>query len=43
VDPPATEADYRAYEAYAKERTYHDDERVQTEFPRHRRGRTAQD
>lgn len=43
VDPPATEADYRAYEAYAKERTYHDDERVQTEFPRHPRGRTAQD
>ena len=43
VDTPATEADYRAYEAYAKERTYHDDERVRTEFPRHPRGRTAQD
>ena len=38
VDTPATEADYRAYEAYAKERTYHDNERVRTEFPRHPRG-----
>jgi membrane protein len=35
VDIPATEADYRAYDAYAKERTYHHDEAVHTEFPRH--------
>ena len=34
VDTPATEADYRAYDAYAKERTYLDDERVYTEFSR---------
>lgn len=33
VDPPDTEADRRAYDKYAKERTYHDDERVQAEFP----------
>ena len=43
VDTPATEADYRAYEAYAKERTYHDDEHVEAEFPRHPRGPAAQD
>ncbi|HEV7453338.1 MAG TPA: YihY/virulence factor BrkB family protein [Pseudonocardiaceae bacterium] len=35
VDSPATEADYRAYDAYAKERTYHHDEGVHTEFPHH--------
>jgi membrane protein len=35
VDIPATEADYRAYDAYVKERTYHHDEAVQTEFPHH--------
>jgi YihY family inner membrane protein len=34
VDAPATEADYRAYEAYAKERTYHRDQQVHTEFLR---------
>ncbi|MBV9649813.1 MAG: YihY/virulence factor BrkB family protein [Pseudonocardiales bacterium] len=43
VDTPSTEADYRAYQAYAKERTYSDDEQVHTEFPRHPRGRTEQD
>ncbi|HET8602321.1 MAG TPA: YihY/virulence factor BrkB family protein [Marmoricola sp.] len=32
VDPPDTEADHRAYDKYAKERTYHDEERVETEF-----------
>jgi len=32
VDAPATEADYRAYDAYAKERTYHRDQQVHTEF-----------
>jgi membrane protein len=35
VDSPATKADYRAYDAYAKERTYHQDEEVHTEFPHH--------
>lgn len=35
LDIPATDADYRAYDAYAKERTYHHDEGVHTEFPRH--------
>jgi YihY family inner membrane protein len=34
VDVPATKADYRAYEAYAKERTYHHDEHIHTEFRR---------
>jgi YihY family inner membrane protein len=33
VDAPDTEADRRAYDKYAKERTYHDDERVHTRFP----------
>jgi membrane protein len=32
VGAPATEPDYRAYEAYAKERTYRHDQRVNTEF-----------
>ena len=35
IDSPATKADYRAYDAYAKERTYHQDEGVHTEFPHH--------
>jgi membrane protein len=29
---PVTEADHRAYDAYAKERTYHHDQRVHTEI-----------
>ena len=33
VEPPKTEADHRAYDAYAKERTYHHDERVEADFP----------
>ncbi|MDQ0379727.1 YihY/virulence factor BrkB family protein [Amycolatopsis thermophila] len=37
VGPPETEADHRAYEAYAEERTYHEEERVDTEFPPERR------
>jgi membrane protein len=32
TDAPETEADHRAYRAYAQERTYHDNERVRTEF-----------
>lgn len=32
IDVPATDADYRAYDAYAKERTYHHDQQVHTEF-----------
>ena len=32
---PVTEADQRAYEAYAKERTYHLDQRIQTDFRQH--------
>ena len=32
VPAPATEADHRAYDAYAKERTYHHDQQVHTEF-----------
>jgi membrane protein len=35
---PVTEADQRAYDAYAKERTYHLDQRVQTEFRHHDSG-----
>jgi YihY family inner membrane protein len=31
IPAPATEADHRAYDAYAKERTYHPDQRVHTE------------
>jgi membrane protein len=32
IGGPDTEADHKAYEAYADERTYHDDEKVDTEF-----------
>ena len=32
VTAPVTEADHRAYDAYAKERTYHHDQQVHTEF-----------
>ena len=32
VDAPDTEADHRAYDSYAKERTYHEDEQVEAEF-----------
>lgn len=32
---PVTEADQRAYDSYAKERTYHADQRVQIEFRQH--------
>lgn len=32
-NPPDTEADYCAYQAYAQERTYHDQERIQVDFP----------
>jgi membrane protein len=32
---PVTEADHRAYDAYAKERTYHHDQQVHTEFRQH--------
>ena len=35
VASPATKADYRAYNAYANERTYHPGEGVRTKFPRH--------
>ncbi|MBB5896142.1 YihY/virulence factor BrkB family protein [Kutzneria kofuensis] len=38
-DSPDTEADQRAYDAYAKERTYHQEERVQADFPRADRSR----
>ena len=38
VDPPNTQADRRAYDKYAKERTYHDDEHVHTQFPDDRKG-----
>ena len=31
--PPDTEADQRAYDAYAKERTYHEEEHVEADFP----------
>ena len=43
VDTPSTEADYRTYQAYAKERTYSNDEQVHTKVHRHPRGRTEQD
>ncbi len=33
VDAPDTAADHRAYQAYAEERTYTEDERVRTDFP----------
>ncbi len=32
INPPDTEADERAYEAYAQERTYHDNQRVDSRF-----------
>lgn len=32
IGGPDTQADHRAYEAYADERTYHENERVDTEF-----------
>jgi membrane protein len=35
VPAPATEADHRAYDAYAKERTYHDDQEVDSKFRQH--------
>ncbi len=35
IPAPATEADHRAYDAYAKERTYHHDQRVHTEVQRY--------
>ncbi|WP_431910501.1 YihY/virulence factor BrkB family protein [Amycolatopsis thermoflava] len=33
VGAPETDADHRAYESYAEERSYHEQERVDTEFP----------
>ena len=35
---PVTEADHRAYDAYAKERTYHHDQQVHTQFHQHDSG-----
>jgi len=35
IDAPTTEADHRAYDAYAQERSYHHDEQVHTEFNKH--------
>jgi len=35
VEGPTTTADYQAYDTYAKERTYHQDEEFHTEFPHH--------
>ncbi len=32
VNPPDTEADHRAYESYAQERTYHDNQEVDSSF-----------
>ncbi|HEX8933646.1 MAG TPA: YihY/virulence factor BrkB family protein, partial [Pseudonocardiaceae bacterium] len=32
---PVTEADHRAYDAYVKERTYHPNQRVHTDFHQH--------
>jgi len=32
VNPPDTEADHRLYDNFAKERTYHEDEQVETHF-----------
>ncbi|MGI8433441.1 MAG: hypothetical protein ACR2LE_01660 [Nocardioidaceae bacterium] len=32
IEGPDTQADERAYEAYANERTYHDNEQIETEF-----------
>ena len=32
IGAPATEPDYRVYDAYAKERTYRPDQRIKTEF-----------
>jgi membrane protein len=36
VNPPDTEADHRLYDNFAKERTYHEDEQVQTSFADHK-------
>lgn len=37
--PPDTKADHRAYDAYAKERTYHEEEHVEADFsPTEQRG-----
>ncbi len=33
IDAPVTEADHRAYQAYAQERTYQEQEQVRAEFP----------
>ncbi|GHF71878.1 YihY family inner membrane protein [Amycolatopsis bartoniae] len=33
TDAPETEADHRAYDAYAQERSYHEEERIEAEFP----------
>jgi membrane protein len=33
TDAPQTEADRRAYDAYAQERSYHDEEQVSADFP----------
>jgi uncharacterized BrkB/YihY/UPF0761 family membrane protein len=38
VNVPDTEADRRSYDAYAKERTYHDNERVEADFPSDQKG-----
>jgi YihY family inner membrane protein len=35
IHAPVTEADHRAYDAYAEERTYHHDQQVHTEFRQH--------
>jgi YihY family inner membrane protein len=35
IPATATEADHRAYDAYAKERTYHHDQRIHTEVQRY--------
>lgn len=35
IHAPITEANHRAYDAYAKERTYHHGQRVHTEFRQH--------
>ena len=32
---PVTEADHRAYDAYVKERAYHPNQRVHTDFHQH--------
>jgi YihY family inner membrane protein len=35
VTAPTTQADHRAYDAYAKERTYHHDQQIHTKFQQH--------